>query len=265
MMGKLVRGAHILRVIFLLLFLVTRTSSDFQKDVLEEHNKFRDVHGIPSLKIDEELTKKAATLAKKASSTGNLTKPQPGENTYMVCTSYNRAVTAKEAVEAWYDEVCNDLFSFEYPNDDNAHAFTQAMWKDSMRIGVARSTATDVGSDGLKCTFIIALYRPPGNIELTGSQDKDELFKENVFKGNFNYSYCDKFNTDDSRRRHTIAEENKEGKTKAEKEEVAAQVNDGSGLETRYIDDDDKDDDCNILHRMYRPPYSLLCREETST
>lgn len=178
---------------------------DFQKDVLDEHNKFREVHGIPSLKVDDTLTKKAEELAKKASASGNLTKPQPGENTYMVCTSYNRAVTAKEAVEAWYDEVCNDGFSFEYPNDDNAHAFTQAMWKDSLRLGVAKSTASDVGSDGLKCTFIIALYRPPGNIELTGSQDRDELFKENVFKGNFNYSYCDKFNND-SKRRHIIEE-----------------------------------------------------------
>ena len=61
-----------------------------------------------------------------------------------------------------YDEVCNDGFTFEYPNDDNVHAFTQAMWKDSLRLGVAKSTASDVGSDGLKCTFIIALYRPPG-------------------------------------------------------------------------------------------------------
>ena len=38
------------------------------------------------------------------------------------------------------------------------------MWKDSLRLGIAKSTAKDVGADGLKCTFIVALYRPPGKL-----------------------------------------------------------------------------------------------------
>lgn len=74
---------------------------DFKNEVLEEHNDYRTIHGVPPLALDDALSDKAAVLAHKATAAGNLTKAQPGENTYMLCTSYNRAVTAKEAVSAW--------------------------------------------------------------------------------------------------------------------------------------------------------------------
>ena len=85
----------------LILWAFTVKCNDFKKEVLDIHNYFRKIHGVPPLKLDDALSERANRLAELAATNGNLTKPQPGENTYMLCTSYNRAVSSKEAVAAW--------------------------------------------------------------------------------------------------------------------------------------------------------------------
>ena len=79
-----------------------------------------------------------------------------------------------------YDEICQTGVDFEKNKYDNAEGFTQLIWKDTQRLGVARA----VGKKGnLTCTYVAAVYRPPGNIE--------EFFQENVFAGDVNKDiYC---------------------------------------------------------------------------
>ena len=64
---------------------------------------------------------------------------------------------------------------------ENAESFSQLVWKDTKRFGIAISH----GKKGNQtCIYVAALYRPPGNIE--------GFYKENVFLGNLKRdTYCD--------------------------------------------------------------------------
>ena len=55
------------------------------------------------------------------------------------------------------------------------------VWKDTQRLGIGRAIKSDTG--GEICTYIIAVYRPPGNLK--------GFFKENVEEGTFDRdSFC---------------------------------------------------------------------------
>lgn len=75
---------------------------NFKEDLVKLHNTLRNIHASPGLKLDQQLSKQAQDLADEAAAKGNFeSKPKSGSNTFMLCTTYNRALTAKETVEAW--------------------------------------------------------------------------------------------------------------------------------------------------------------------
>lgn len=76
-------------------------STKFQDQILKLHNQYRNIHGSPGLRLDGSLSKKAQSRAEKAAAKGKFMKPNPGENSYMMCTSYQRNVPARDPVEAW--------------------------------------------------------------------------------------------------------------------------------------------------------------------
>ena len=76
-------------------------STKFQDEILKLHNQFRNIHGSQGLHLDGSLSKKAQSRAEKAAAKGKFMKPNPGENSYMMCTSYQRNVPARDPVEAW--------------------------------------------------------------------------------------------------------------------------------------------------------------------
>lgn len=59
--------------------------------------------------------------------------------------------------------------------------FTQVVWKDSKVLGIGKAEGE---RHGLKCTYVVARYKPAGNF--IGQ------FSENVGKGSFQKSSCDK-------------------------------------------------------------------------
>ena len=64
---------------------------------------------------------------------------------------------------------------------DNAESFTQLIWKDTRRFGIARATSR---KGNQTCSYVAGLYRPPGNIE--------EFYSENVALGKLKKNnYCD--------------------------------------------------------------------------
>lgn len=77
-----------------------------------------------------------------------------------------------------YDEVCSHNFYDQAYQDKSGH-FSQLVWNATRELGVGKAMGTKFG---MNCTFIVARYRPLGNI---GSE-----FAHDVTKGNFDSSYC---------------------------------------------------------------------------
>ena len=77
-----------------------------------------------------------------------------------------------------YDEVCSHNFFNQAYQDKSGH-FSQLVWNATRELGVGKALGTKFG---MNCTFIVARYRPLGNI---GPE-----FASDVSRGNFDSSYC---------------------------------------------------------------------------
>ena len=77
------------------------SENDFERDVLDEHNKYRAVHGAESLKLDEKLTTNATKTAEQAAESGNFDSISPGQSVFMSCATFKRDLSGKEVTDAW--------------------------------------------------------------------------------------------------------------------------------------------------------------------
>ena len=88
----------------LLLTLVSGINSrniNFERDVLDEHNKHRASHNADSLKLDEKLSKNATMSAKQAAKSGSFDSISPGQSVFLSCATFKREVSGKEVTDAW--------------------------------------------------------------------------------------------------------------------------------------------------------------------
>ena len=76
-------------------------SKDFQREVLDEHNKHRGTHNASPLLLDDKLTRNATLTAKKAAESGSFESISPGQSVFVSCATFKRAVTGKEVTDAW--------------------------------------------------------------------------------------------------------------------------------------------------------------------
>ena len=82
-----------------------------------------------------------------------------------------------------YAEVCKPGYSFgsgQGFTGGTGH-FTQVVWKESTTLGIGKATAK---SNGMYCTYVVGRYKKAGNFM--------GKFKENVAKGSFSRSVCNK-------------------------------------------------------------------------
>lgn len=162
----------------------TKEDEEFLDEMAEEHNKLRSVHLAPPLMKNRNMSLQAKALAIQLAAEANLrhsdkaSRPDQGENLAMGCTSSGPGITAKDAAKEWYDEVCSHNFYNQAYQDKSGH-FSQLVWNATRELGVGKATGTKFG---MNCTFIVARYRPLGNI---GSE-----FANDVSKGHFDSSYC---------------------------------------------------------------------------
>lgn len=135
--------------------------SKFAEEALKVHNQFRDKHGVKPLKMDKELTKHAQEwadkLAKEDRGLEHRNSPKFGENLYCTWSSNPKAkCPGSKPVESWYNEMSQYTFGSE-PTSTVAGHFTQVVWKDSKKLGIAKAR-----SKGGK-VIVVANYEPPGN------------------------------------------------------------------------------------------------------
>jgi len=137
------------------------TSGDFAQDALKLHNKVRARHGAPVLTLDEGLCRFAQRWADHLADAGRFEHcpDNPyGENLYAQwATSTKSVCPADRAVDSWYEEGGNYNYNAE-PTSMSVGHFTQLVWKNTRRMGIARAKTKDG-----KRTMIVAHYDPPGN------------------------------------------------------------------------------------------------------
>ncbi|XP_055845015.1 Golgi-associated plant pathogenesis-related protein 1-like [Episyrphus balteatus] len=129
----------------------------FVKECLDEHNRFRALHGVPMVTLNVNLsayaTEWARILADRNSVLIYRNEQLYGENLF-VAREYN--VDARTVVKSWYDEIK----SYNFDRPEKVHGvdqFTQVVWMKTREIGVG------IEKRGQN-TWVVVNYDPKGNI-----------------------------------------------------------------------------------------------------
>ena len=145
--------------------------SKFAQEHLEMHNKYRKMHHVPDIELNQELCdiaqKYAEYLAKNSlfeHSHARFKGAGMGENLYM-CSGFEP--NGGKAVTSWYNEIKDyDFKKGKSANGGVVGHFTQVVWKESKYLGVG------IGKVG-NSYYVVANYFPAGNF--------NNLELENVF------------------------------------------------------------------------------------
>ncbi|KAI1282116.1 Golgi-associated plant pathogenesis-related protein 1 [Halotydeus destructor] len=128
------------------------------QECLSEHNKYRSLHGVPSLKYDSRLEKFAVKRAQYMAATDIFAHPsnlQYGENLYW---RSGRVPSCASALDMWYREIK----WYNFPKGKFSHKtghFTQMVWKDTRYLGCASAKSKRTGRIYIACN-----YYPAGNV-----------------------------------------------------------------------------------------------------
>ena len=137
--------------------------SKLAQEHLEMHNKYRKMHHVPDLELNQELCdiaqKYAEYLAKNSlfeHSHARFKGAGMGENLYM-CSGFEP--NGGEAVTSWYNEIKDyDFKKGKSANGGVVGHFTQVVWKESKYVGVG------IGNVG-NSYYVVSNYYPAGNIK----------------------------------------------------------------------------------------------------
>jgi len=143
---------------------------DVKADCLAAHNKVRALHqNTPDMEYDDDLAAGAQAWAEHIAGLGYLDhstdsqRPGQGENLALTAVGSNAGTymtTPAVAVFNWYAESWEDNYNYNVNAMQNAGHFTQVVWKGSTKVGCGVAT---VESGGMKKTYIVGRYSPPGN------------------------------------------------------------------------------------------------------
>ncbi|EDO39011.1 predicted protein [Nematostella vectensis] len=154
---------------------VAPSSPEYQLNALNRHNYYRSIHNAPAMQLDKELSRYASTWAAKMAQSGTLTRGYRGDvgsNTKIECDGTQD--DGIQVVDSWYKDVCNYDFNTHQPV---IGLFSQLVWKSSTSLGIGRSRGN---YRGFACTYWVAVYKPPGNYEISREW--------NVDKGSFDWN-----------------------------------------------------------------------------
>lgn len=154
------------------------TDTGFVQEMLDGLNKVRSHHGVPALKISQELADYAKTRAVFHAENGSVSHRELdtryGENVFLASSDDSRPTPAGDAVMHWK----NEQERYEYEADRPAPGtenFTQMVWKASTTVGVGRACVLAPESEDPGWTYIVAIYRSRGNIP--------GEYRDNVLRG----------------------------------------------------------------------------------
>ena len=163
-----------------------RTDDEFNQKMLDAHNRFRTMHGVPPLNFDSTLAEGARQWIEHLVKTQVQTeeqltqlqkqmehpyivhaysdkscRPDIGENIFS--SAFNAEL--ETGPEKWYSEV--EMYDFENPGfQPEARNFTQMIWKDTCKLGCHA-----------KAGFLVCRYGSEGNV---GGETEAQNFEQNV-------------------------------------------------------------------------------------
>ncbi|XP_030374312.1 Golgi-associated plant pathogenesis-related protein 1-like [Scaptodrosophila lebanonensis] len=125
--------------------------SGFEEDILNDHNKYRKLHGVPPLKLNGNITRFAAEWAEKLAVEGIFkhSTSSLGENLF------STTAPKFDCVGSWYREGKDYDFK-NHTNPKKFERFTQVIWKSTASLGVGKYTQK-------KRTVVVVNYAPAGN------------------------------------------------------------------------------------------------------
>jgi len=135
----------------------------FARHGFQEHNNFRALHHVSSLKWSDKLAIQAQKLAYKMALKGTIQVPGIdlfGENrARLSAVNFDCEQAGEEATKIWYNQGNN--YSFADPRlNSNTDSFTQVVWKGTRNVGMGCAQRKGTLSNEI---FVVALYYPPGN------------------------------------------------------------------------------------------------------
>lgn len=143
---------------------LSHLSTEMQ-EILDVHNKYRCMHGVPQMSWDDEIAVNAQAWVDQgqwghsSDQSRQLNGEQLGENIAWGSPQYS----GKDATEAWYDEIefteprGSHTRSSAHPDAVIGH-YTQVVWKASTRLGCAKGRRNGKSGD-----YWVCQYGPAGN------------------------------------------------------------------------------------------------------
>uniref|UniRef100_A0AC34RBI2 SCP domain-containing protein n=1 Tax=Panagrolaimus sp. JU765 TaxID=591449 RepID=A0AC34RBI2_9BILA len=127
----------------------------FQKDQLDEINRYRAIHQAPPLVLDEKLTEYSQKWANHLAKTGKLAH-QPDQK-YGENVAAGSPWKSLNPAKLWYSEAPKANYS-NLESSMNCLHFTQLVWWNSKKLGLGVA----VSASGMG--FVVANFDPPGNV-----------------------------------------------------------------------------------------------------
>ena len=178
--------------------------------ILQEHNKYRAIHGVPDLQLDNKLmqfaTQYAESLAKNSNDyylvpSGNYYEGDQklGENLYQ-CNKKSCMDNYIQPLEIWYKE--KEKYNFlTNVGEQGTSNFTQMVWKNTKKMGCGVGQKTD------SIFKVVCYYLPKGNVAEKYTENVLQIQKkadnkidnnENLENANKEYNNYEEFITDSS-------------------------------------------------------------------
>uniref|UniRef100_A0AC35F9X4 SCP domain-containing protein n=1 Tax=Panagrolaimus sp. PS1159 TaxID=55785 RepID=A0AC35F9X4_9BILA len=128
---------------------------NYRREQLDAINYYRQLHGVPSLLLDNKITRDAQAWADHLARIGQLVHSNTnyGEN---LASGY--PLSHVNPATLWYSGVSRINFSNVERSTDCLH-FTQIVWKSSKKIGIGISRSSNTGK-----YYIVANFDPAGNM-----------------------------------------------------------------------------------------------------
>mmetsp|Transcript_19228 Transcript_19228/g.19970 ORF Transcript_19228/g.19970 Transcript_19228/m.19970 type:complete len:212 (+) Transcript_19228:76-711(+) len=155
---------------------------EFKKAVMATHNKFRALHGVEDLVLDDELSAKAQLYSEYLTTINRMVHSSEsasdmGENIYLrgsLEKSPRTPETCKDfgekAVNKWYSE--KQYYNWDKPSFSfQAGHFSQVVWKNTNRLGCGIAIKTEEFKSYF-FVYVVCNYLKPGNYE--------DMFSDNV-------------------------------------------------------------------------------------
>ena len=137
------------------------------KILLNEHNKYRKMHGVPNLELDNSLITKAVAYAESLAKNSNDNFLEPsnnyegdeklGENLFQCNKKTCKMENYTQPLEVWYKE--KNYYNFNTNKGEKGTAnFTQMVWKSTKKLGCGLAQKYETSYK------VVCYYLPKGNI-----------------------------------------------------------------------------------------------------